>query len=62
MLSKSGRKYNATKTDIWAVGVTLHAMAMGCLPFEDDNTDRLYDLIHTGKYRLLEEKPTNIPE
>jgi 5'-AMP-activated protein kinase catalytic alpha subunit len=33
-----GRPYDCTKSDIWAMGVTLYAMAAGKLPFEDENT------------------------
>lgn len=37
-----GGHYNCVKSDIWAMGVTLYAMAAGHLPYEDENTDRLY--------------------
>jgi serine/threonine protein kinase len=30
----NGGQYDCVKTDIWAMGVTLYAMAAGCLPFE----------------------------
>lgn len=42
-----GGHYNCVKSDIWAMGVTLYAMAAGHLPYEDENTDRLYELINT---------------
>lgn len=54
------RRYNAIKTDIWAIGVTLHAMSVGCLPFQDDNTDRLYEMINKGEYELKKRKDTDI--
>ena len=31
--------------DIWSMGVTLHCLAFGCLPFEKDNILDLYDSI-----------------
>ena len=46
-------QYNAVKTDIWAIGITLHAMALGRLPFEDDDTDRLYKIIHKGELNFF---------
>lgn len=36
--------------DIWSSGVTLYAMLVGYLPFEDPNTGLLYKKIILGEY------------
>ncbi|CAD8073148.1 unnamed protein product [Paramecium sonneborni] len=41
----SGQKYQGIKTDIWASGVILYAMICGYVPFEDQNTRKLYEKI-----------------
>lgn len=38
----AGRKYNGLAVDLWSLGVVLHAMLSGSLPFEDENTSNLY--------------------
>ena len=46
----SGRKYKGVDVDIWSSGVTLYAMLVGFLPFEDANTGVLYKKIILGDY------------
>ena len=38
----AGKKYEGTNVDIWSCGVILFALICGYLPFEDQNTKKLY--------------------
>jgi len=40
------------KADIWSMGVILHALLCGYLPFEDQNTSKLYKKILSGTYHI----------
>jgi 5'-AMP-activated protein kinase, catalytic alpha subunit len=44
----AGKRYKGVDVDIWSSGVTLYAMLVGYLPFEDPNTVQLYRQIILG--------------
>ena len=44
--------YEPLMVDIWSSGVILYAMVCGCLPFEDQDTGKLYKKILAGDYKL----------
>ncbi|CAD8170425.1 unnamed protein product [Paramecium octaurelia] len=47
-----GLSYDGLFTDIWSSGIILYAMICGCVPFEDQNTKRLYEKIKTSDFHL----------
>eukprot|EP00826_Nyctotherus_ovalis_P032041 TRINITY_DN25879_c0_g1_i1.p3 TRINITY_DN25879_c0_g1~~TRINITY_DN25879_c0_g1_i1.p3 ORF type:complete len:113 (+),score=13.04 TRINITY_DN25879_c0_g1_i1:724-1062(+) len=49
-----GKEYNGLMADIWSCGVILYAMVCGYLPFEDDDTNVLYQKILSGVFELPE--------
>lgn len=48
----AGKKYNGLETDIWSSGIILFAMLCGYLPFEDQNTPKLYEKILKGEFAI----------
>lgn len=48
----AGLRYNGIDVDIWSSGVTLYAMLVGYLPFEDQNTAVLYKKIIVGEFEM----------
>jgi serine/threonine protein kinase len=48
----AGKEYRGIDIDIWSSGVTLYAMLVGYLPFEDTDTVQLYRKIIIGQYEL----------
>ena len=49
---ESKNPYEPIMVDIWSAGVILYAMVCGCLPFEDNDTPKLYKKILNGEYSL----------
>ena len=47
-----GELYFGLGADIWSSGVILYAMICGYLPFEDQNTKKLYQKIIKAEYKL----------
>lgn len=46
-----GKDYHGTTADVWSSGVILFAMIWGYLPFEDQDTSKLYKKILAADYR-----------
>lgn len=47
-----GLEYNGQKADLWSAGVVLYTMVCGHLPFEDSNTQSLYQKILNARYKF----------
>lgn len=48
----SDRGYNGCLADVWSCGVILFVMLAGYLPFDDTNTNALFNKIERGEYRM----------
>lgn len=47
-----GNPYLGSRVDIWSCGVILFAMVAGYLPFEDCDTNKLYQKILSGQFTM----------
>jgi 5'-AMP-activated protein kinase catalytic alpha subunit len=50
----NGKFYNGASIDIWSCGVILYTLLTGCLPFNEKQTNKLYQKIRECKYVLPE--------
>ena len=48
----AGKEYVGLQVDIWSCGVILYAMVCGFLPFEDQDTNKLYSKIMNCQYTI----------
>lgn len=48
----AGKSYKGLEVDIWSCGIILYAMLCGYLPFEDPDTDLLYQKIIRCDYTI----------
>lgn len=54
-----GKPYQGKSSDIWSCGVILYAMLCGYLPFEHENTKKLYEKIKHDDYEKPHHLSTN---
>ena len=60
-----GLEYVGPKADIWSAGVVLYCLVCGHLPFEDQNTQSLYQKILSANYQftcILSQEVRNLIE
>lgn len=48
----AGKRYNGLQVDIWSSGVILYATLCGYLPFDDNDTQKLYKKIMRGEFSI----------
>lgn len=51
----AGNKYDGCIADVWSCGVIMYTLICGFLPFEDADTNKLYQKIMDGEYEIPEE-------
>ncbi|OWZ18220.1 Protein kinase [Phytophthora megakarya] len=57
-----GGEYSAYAADIWALGITVHALAFGTIPFYDPDVVTLFEMIEKNPVELENQAENNTSE